>query len=127
MDELRLRARQLRNNATDAERHLWRYLRNRHFGGHRFRRQMPMAGYVADFACPGLKLVIELDGGQHLRNSGYDQVRTALLERQGYRVLRYWNDDVLVRTAAVLEDILRAIEQGNGTPPQLSPSPAAKD
>ncbi|WP_433852823.1 endonuclease domain-containing protein [Stenotrophomonas nitritireducens] len=121
MDELRHRARQLRNNATDAERHLWRYLRNRHLGGHRFRRQMPMVGYVADFACPSLKLVIELDGGQHLQNSGYDKVRTAMLESLGYRVLRYWNDDVLMRTMAVLEDILRAIEQGNGAPPLPSP------
>jgi len=124
MDELRHRARQLRNNATDAERHLWRYLRNRHLGGHRFRRQMPMVGYVADFVCPSLKLVIELDGGQHLQNSGYDKVRTAMLESLGYRVLRYWNDDVLMRTMAVLEDILRAIEQGNGAPPLPSPLPA---
>jgi len=122
MDERRHRARQLRNTAADAERHLWRYLRSCRPGGHRFRRQMPLPGYVADFACPGLKLVIELDGGQHLQNSGYDRVRVAMLERQGYRVLRYWNDDVLMRTADVLEDILRAVSQNNGTPPRPFPA-----
>ena len=126
MDELRQRARQLRNNATDAERHLWQHLRKHHLAGHRFRRQVPLAGYIADFACPALKLVIELDGGQHVEHAAHDARRTNVLQAHGYRVLRYWNDDVLVRTEAVLEDILRAIEQSNCTPLRPSPSPAAQ-
>ncbi|KQO00409.1 MULTISPECIES: endonuclease domain-containing protein [Stenotrophomonas] len=126
MDMLRRRARHLRNNATDAERHLWLFLRKRNLAGHRFRRQMPLAGYIADFVCPALKLIVELDGGQYLEQADYDAQRTEVLEALGYRVLRYWNDDVLVRTGDVLEDILRAVSQNNGTPPQPSPSPAAK-
>ncbi|MCL2525410.1 MAG: endonuclease domain-containing protein [Betaproteobacteria bacterium] len=126
MDETRLKARQLRNAATDAERHLWRFLRARQLGGVRFRRQVPIAGYIADFVCPELKLVIELDGGQHLEQSAYDDRRTRALEQLGYRVVRYWNDDVLVRTVDVLEDLLRAVEMMERTPPQPSPSPTAK-
>jgi len=127
MDELRRRARHPRNNATDAERHLWQHLRNHLLAGHRFRRQMPLAGYIADFACPALKPVIELDGGQHTEHAAYDARRTEMLQAHGYRVLRYWNDDALVRTAAVLEDILRAIEQINCPPPQPSPALRARE
>ncbi len=85
---------------------------------------MPIAGYIADFVCPQLKLIIELDGGQHVDRQAYDDGRSEKLVALGYRVLRYWNDDVLVRTDAVLEDILR--HASKSTPPQPSPSPAVK-
>lgn len=78
-----------------------------------------MAGYIADFLCPQLRLIIEVDGGQHAERTEADTVRTQALAAHGYRVLRYWNDDVLSRTEEVLEDILRHMES---TPPQLSPS-----
>ena len=119
LDDMRLRARELRNNATDAERHLWRHLKLRQLAGLRFRRQVPIAGYIADFVCPQTKLVIELDGGQHVEQQQYDEERTRALATLGYRVLRYWNDDVLLRTGGVLDDILR---HAKSTPPQPSPS-----
>lgn len=119
MDRLRRRARRLRNEATNAERHLWRYLRLRQLSGYRFRRQMPIAGYIADFVCPEVSLIVELDGGQHAERMQADAGRTAVLQANGYRVLRYWNDDVLLRTADVLEDIVRHLKS---TPPRPSPS-----
>ena len=109
MDALRLQARRLRNAPTDAERHLWQHLRRRELAGHRFRRQVPVGGYVVDFACPAARLVLELDGGQHLQQRDDDMQRTRRLQALGWRVLRYWNDDVLLRTDAVLEDVLRAL------------------
>jgi very-short-patch-repair endonuclease len=114
-----LRARELRNGATDAERHLWRYVKLRQLAGLRFRRQVPIGPYVADFLCPQARLIVELDGGQHTERIDADEARTRVLADFGYRVLRYWNDDVLLRTQDVLDDILR---HANGTPPQPSPS-----
>jgi very-short-patch-repair endonuclease len=128
MDELRKRARELRNGCTDSERHLWQRLRLKQLDGFRFRRQVPVAGYIADFLCPEKKLIIELDGGQHSQQAAYDEQRTRALETNGYCVLRYWNDDVLMRTEDVLDDILRSLlreeEKGNSnsTPPQPSPA-----
>ncbi len=107
MDKLRKRARKLRNSATDAERRLWQHLRLKQLGAFKFRRQVPVAGYIADFVCCEVKLIVELDGGQHGERKDYDQWRTVALQAVGYRVLRYWNDDVLLRTSLVLEDILR--------------------
>ncbi|MEW9624236.1 endonuclease domain-containing protein [Rhodanobacter geophilus] len=104
------RARQLRNAATDAERHLWRHLRGEQLAGLKFRRQYPLAGYIVDFACIPARLVLELDGGQHLDAVGYDAERTRAIEASGYRVLRFWNDDVLLRTDAVLEEVWRYLE-----------------
>ena len=106
---LQRRARALRNRATDAERHLWRYLRGKQLGGHRFRRQVPIAGFIADFACLESKLVIELDGGQHQERIGYDEDRNRRMEAEGFRVLRFWNDQVFRQTEAVLEQIVRAL------------------
>ncbi len=114
MDALRRKARDLRNAGTDAERRLWRHLRLKQLGGCKFRRQVPVAGYIADFVCLEMKLIVELDGGQHVERAAYDARRTRVLEAEGYRVLRYWNDDVLVRTNGVLEDILRALELAKG-------------
>ena len=128
MDKVRQRARKLRNSATDAERRLWQHLRLKQLDGFKFRRQVPIAGYIADFLCHELKLIVELDGGQHVEQSVYDKQRTLVLEAKGYRVLRYWNDDVLLRVSCVLEDILQVVElmQSNskikGTPPQSSPA-----
>ena len=106
------RARQLRNAATDAERHLWRHLRGEQLGGFKFRRQYPLAGYIVDFVCIPARLVLELDGGQHQEAVSYDVARTRAIEALGYRVLRFWNDDVLLRTDAVLEEVLRNLESG---------------
>ena len=101
------RACRLRNGATDAERALWRYLRREQLAGWKFRRQYPVAGFIADFICVPARLVIELDGGQHADACGYDARRTRLIEAEGYRVVRFWNDDVLLHAEAVLEEILR--------------------
>ncbi len=123
MDTLRTRARQLRSNATDAERRLWQHLRAGQLGDARFRRQHPVAGFVLDFACPALKLAIELDGGQHLEQIDYDARRSEYLREQGYRVLRFWNDDVLLRTEAVLMQILATIEELRGAASARKPQP----
>ncbi|HET6554259.1 MAG TPA: DUF559 domain-containing protein [Dyella sp.] len=106
-----MRARKLRNEATDAERHLWRYLRREQLAGCKFRRQFPMGSYIVDFICVPARLVLELDGGQHLDAQAYDAARTLEIQARGYRVLRFWNDDVLLRTDAVLEEILRHLGQ----------------
>ena len=103
------KARSLRNTATDAEQTLWRHLRGRQLQGLKFRRQYPIAGYIADFACVEAKLVIELDGGQHADRESYDAERTRKMETNGYRVLRFWNDDGLSRTTEVLDDIIRQL------------------
>ena len=102
-------ARHLRRSMTDAEHRLWFHLRNRALLGFKFRRQMPIGPYIADFACIERRLVVEVDGGQH---GGYaaDAVRTVGLQAQGYRVLRFWNNDVLLQTPAVLEQILAALD-----------------
>jgi len=121
MDRVRRLARTLRHNTTDAERHLWRFLRGRQVEGFRFRRQVPVAGYVADFVCPQAMLIVELDGGQHAERVEYDANRTTVLQGLGYRVLRYWNQDVLLRTDDVLADIHRGLTK-SFTPPRPSPS-----
>ena len=107
MQRIRYRARRLRREATDAERLLWYHLRRRQLAGARFRRQHPIVGFIADFACIEAGLVVELDGGQHTDRAAYDTERTRRLEAEGYRVLRFWNDDVFVRTADVLAEIHR--------------------
>lgn len=104
------RSRTLRNQATDAERHLWQHLRRRQLGGHRFRRQVPICGYVADFACLDAKLVIELDGGQHRERRSYDERRDRRIQARGFRVLRFRDNQVFQETEAVLEVILHALK-----------------
>nr|VFJ96659.1 MAG: Very-short-patch-repair endonuclease [Candidatus Kentron sp. LFY] len=99
------RARSLRQNATDAEKLLWRHLRNRQLSGFKFRRQMPVEPYIVDFACLEAKLIIELDGGQHAEQQTYDQNRSRVLGSRGYRVLRFWNNEMLRDMDAVLERI----------------------
>ena len=109
MQRLRTRARRLRNEGTDAERRLWYFLRRQQLDGRKFRRQYPLAGYIVDFVCLPAHLVIELDGGQHLDALTYDEVRTHTLEREGYRVLRFWNVDALLRTSDVAAEIYRVL------------------
>ena len=99
------RARQLRVDATDAEARLWLHLRNRMLGGFTFRRQFPVVLFIADFLCAERKLIVELDGSQHADNRA-DERRTRFLELRGYRVIRFWNPDVLSNTEGVLEMIL---------------------
>jgi very-short-patch-repair endonuclease len=109
MEEIWKKARALRNGATDAERVLWRHLRGRQLQGFKFRRQYPIAGYIADFACVEIKLVIDLDGGQHGERQAEDAERTRKIEVNGYRVLRFWNHDVLLHVDVVLDEIIRRL------------------
>jgi len=90
---------------TDAEKHLWQHLRARQVNGFKFRRQHPIGKYILDFACINAKLAIEIDGGQHNEMQNQDNLRTAWLETHGWKVLRFWNNDVLQNTAGVLEVI----------------------
>jgi very-short-patch-repair endonuclease len=98
--------RNLRRQQTDAEKCLWRHLRNRGLNGYKFRRQYPVAPYVVDFVCLEKSLIVEIDGGQHAEQLQHDGRRTAFLERKGFCVLRFWNNEVLTGTDAVLESLL---------------------
>lgn len=105
-----LHARALRKNMTPQERKLWFLLRDRRFAGYKFRRQLPLGRFVVDFACWQAKLVIELDGGQHSENVDYDELRTLWLARHGWRVVRFWNND-LDNVEGVLMAITAALKQ----------------
>ena len=104
------RARELRKQLTDAERRLWSSLRRNQLDGHHFRRQRPIGPFIVDFVCMAKCLIVEVDGGQHADRAGEDASRTAYLENNGYRVLRFWNNDVLVNTEGVLEVIRSALD-----------------
>lgn len=108
-------ARRLRRDMTDAECLMWHHLRNRAFTGCKFRRQHPIGPYVADFACVEHRLVVELDGGQHVA-SARDAARDAWLERRGYQVLRFWNNDVFEALDAVLDSIFEALRDPSPQP-----------
>ena len=97
--------RKLRSAMTDAEQHLWRFLRRKQLAEFKFRRQHPFGDYILDFVCLDAMLVVEVDGGQHGDMASVDTVRTAYLERAGFCVLRFWNNEVLTDTEAVLEVI----------------------
>jgi crossover junction endodeoxyribonuclease RuvC len=105
------RARRLRQNSTDAEMLLWLRLRDRRFDDLKFRRQEPILGFTADFVCHERRVVIEIDGGQHDARAEQDAHRTRLLEQAGYRVLRFWNNDVLENMDGVLETIRESIAE----------------
>jgi very-short-patch-repair endonuclease len=113
-------ARKLRRSQTDAERALWFRLRDRRLQGLKFRRQVPIDGYVVDFCCEALHLIVELDGGQHVERSVEDAERTTALEAQGYLVLRFWNNDVLRNLDGVVESIIETL---NPRPPHPNPLP----
>jgi very-short-patch-repair endonuclease len=110
-----LRARDLRRDQTDVERRLWRRLSNRQLGGYKFRRQVPIDRYFADFACAEARLIVELDGGQHAQQAVYDEQRTRELEACGWHVLRFWNHQVNEQLEGVLETILAELELAAGT------------
>jgi len=104
---------------TDAERNLWRHLQRGQLDGLKFRRQHPIDRFIADFACLELKLVIEVDGGQHQEQQAYDDARSAILVQHGWKVLRFWNHEVLGNLDGVLTRISEEIRL---LPPPL-PSP----
>jgi len=105
---------------TDAEAHLWRLLRGRHLTGFKFRRQFPIDRYIADFVCLDARLIVEVDGGQHNERLAQDAERTRCLEASGYRVLRFWNHDVLKSSEQVLQVIWDTLHH-----PHPSPLPPA--
>ncbi|MBW7973542.1 DUF559 domain-containing protein [Bradyrhizobium sp. BR 10289] len=94
-------ARRLRVDQTDAETVLWNRIRNRRIDGHKFVRQEPIIGYICDFVCREKRIVIEVDGGQH-NESGADAIRDERLGEKGYKVLRFWNNEVLGNIEGVL-------------------------
>ncbi len=108
------RARQLRVDATDAERRLWGVLRDRHLASFKFRRQHRLGAFIVDFICFESRLIIEADGGQRAGNK-YDERRTAWLEQRGWRVIRFWNNDILANIEGVQEMILEQLR--NPHPP----------
>ena len=117
---VRVRARALREGQTDAEALLWSRLRDRQLSNLKFRRQRPIGLYFADFVCLEIGLVIELDGAQHTDGASfdYDQKRSSDMATLGFQTLRFWNNDVLTQTDAVLEKILQIAETFT---PALSP------
>jgi len=102
-------ARRLRKNSTDAERLLWSKLRARQLDCVKFKRQVPLAGFIVDFVALDQKLVAEVDGGQHAERTAADSERTLALEKSGYHVVRFWNNDVLTNLEGVLAAILQEL------------------
>jgi very-short-patch-repair endonuclease len=117
--EKRDTARTLRRNATDAERAMWRLLRDRRLAGIKFRRQVPIGPFIADFASIAHRLVVEIDGGQHAESPS-DARRDAFLAAEGWRVLRFWNNDVTQNRDGVLESIAQAAALTRLGPPALA-------
>ena len=118
------RARDLRRNMTDAENRMWYYLRNRRLGGYKFIREHVIGNYIADFVCREKKLIIEIDGSQHMEAIIYDSFRTNELEKLGYRVLRIWNNEVFKNIQGVMDSILNLLNtESHQTPssPTLLP------
>jgi very-short-patch-repair endonuclease len=109
------RARTLRRDMTEAEQRLWQMLRSRQTEGYRFRRQAPIGGFIADFVCHAARLIVEIDGGQHDASSEAEASRTRFLEAEGYRVLRFWNNEVLDNPEGVRAVIADALHQGGPT------------
>ena len=121
-------ARSLRSNMSDAERKLWYHLRDRRLLGYKFVRQQPVGRYIADFACREADLIVELDGGQHAEGAAAanDQLRTEDLAEHGYKVVRFWNNDVLSNMDGVLTAITAELEKAPSpglrfAKPDLSP------
>lgn len=116
-------SRRLRRRSTDAERALWRALRSRQLTGMKFRRQHPIGGYVLDFFCETARVGVELDGGQHAEPEmkRRDEQRARDLERMGIRLIRFWDNDVLTKTEAVLQRIAEAVAD-----PSPLPSPGGR-
>ena len=117
---LRSFAQRLRGGQADAEQKLWMRIRDHQLKGWKFRRQHPIGGYIVDYCCLEGMLIIELDGGQHLKQQESDSERTTYLTGVGFQVLRFWNDDVLMKTDDVLEEILRSLESSGGLDPHAN-------
>lgn len=109
-------AKTLRTNQTEAEHRLWYQLRARRFMGFKFKRQKPIGRYIVDFVCVEQRLIIEIDGGQHAEQVGYDRQRDAWLRGQGYAILRFWNNEVMQQLDGVLARIRQELT--------LSPNPS---
>ncbi|MDG5489617.1 DUF559 domain-containing protein [Sphingomonas sp. BGYR3] len=127
---LLVRARQLRRDSTDAERKLWSILRAKKLAGWKWRRQQPIERYIADFVCFETRVIVEADGGQHAGDPG-DDMRDAWLTGQGFRVIRFWSNDILTNSEGVADRILAAqVDAAASTdvlvarPPLPNPSPA---
>ena len=112
-------ARRLRQQATDAERVLWKHLRARRMAGHKFRRQVVIEPYIVDFVCLEARLIVEADGGQHLEQVEDDLNRSIFLESLGYKVIRFWNHEILDDIHTVLERIHGSLIEA----PSPQPSP----
>ena len=118
------KAKSLRREMTDAERRLWSVLRSRQLSGAKFRRQQPIGPFIADFVCQELRLIVEADGGHHAESAS-DARRTAFLATKGYRVLRFWNNEILQNLEGVAETILAALVSPHPAQPAAeSPSPS---
>src|SRR6516162_1314410 len=118
------RARTLRREMTVAEKRLWQILRSRQTEGYRFRRQVPIGGFIADFVCHEARLIVEIDGGQHDPSSGAEASRARFLEAEGYRVLRFWNNEVLDNPEGVRAAIAESLQRVTPTGIEpLTPTP----
>jgi very-short-patch-repair endonuclease len=104
---------------TDAETSIWRILRSAQMDGHCFRRQVPFGQYIADIVCHNARLIIEIDGGQHERSSPDEAKRTRFLEDQGYRILRFWNNEVLSNLEGACAIIARELRHHPPPPDQV--------
>lgn len=111
MDNKTILARQLRKNSTKQERVIWKLLRNSNIKHYKFKRQQPIGNYIVDFMCKEKMLIIEIDGGQHNENDSllYDKERTNYLESRGFKVIRFWNNDIDKNISGVYETILLAL------------------
>jgi very-short-patch-repair endonuclease len=108
------RSRALRRDSTEAEKRLWSILQNRKLDGWKFRRQVAVSSFIVDFCCLEARLIIELDGEQHAdKQKRYDDARTLELQARGFRVLRFWNGEVLQDTEGVIQEISRRLSAGN--------------
>ena len=108
-DWLKNNARKLRKRSTDAERNLWYWLRNRQLKGCKFRRQYTLGSFIVDFICLSKKLIIELDGSQHITEDEADRKRTEFLQNEGYKVIRFWDNQVLNEIELVLNCIYQEL------------------
>jgi very-short-patch-repair endonuclease len=109
-------ARTLRQNMTEVERRVWQILRLHQMKAYKFRRQVPIGRYIADFVCHEARLIVEIDGGQHDRSSPRETERSGFLQNQGYRILRFWNNEVLTNLDGVHETIAGALGRITPTP-----------
>lgn len=107
-------AKQLHRNMSQAEAKLWKHLRAHRMADVHFRNQHAIGNYIVDFCAPRKKLIIELDGSQHIEQQEYDEERTKFMEAQGYRVLRFWNHDVMNNIDSVLQVIWNVIHEQEG-------------